>query len=524
MWYFYTMLLTDAEQKRVQDTLFEMKQKASEDPVYFIDTFCYTFNPKQEPFHLRFKLFLFQKRLVRDLVYAIRNGEDVFIDKTREMGVSYTILATLIWFWLFEPASNFLIGSRKEDYVDNRRGGTTGNKEESLFGKIDYMLSRLPTFMYPKGFDKNRHFNYMSLVNPELGNAISGESSNPNFSRGGRQRAIFLDEFAFWEEGNSVWGATADTTNCRIVATTPGSKPSKAKRLRFGKDGEKIKVITLNYQLDPRKTKKWLDEQRDRRSSEDFNREIMVNWETSITGRVYPEIESAAYGDFPFLMNQQLYCSWDFGLDGTSLTFWQQNPANSKWRVVDYYEKSDQPIQFFFPLFGKPMDSKFQYTDDDLKAIHLISQYPKAIHFGDPDVKKRSFVAQTSTRQELASAGIYVQSQTKNDFAYRREITKVQLAKGIEINASDRTDNFFEAIKQARYPQREESSQATTPIDKPIHDWTSHPRTSMEYFFINIELYSNADTDRPSWADKASDLARGAMRAVTGRSAIMKRR
>jgi len=127
------MLVSKNEEKKILETLLEMKKKASEDPVYFIDTFCWTFNPKQEPFHLQFKLFPFQKRLVRDIVQAIRTGEDIFIDKTREMGVTYTVMSVLLWFWLFEPASNFLIGSRKEDYVDNRRGGTTGNKEESLF-------------------------------------------------------------------------------------------------------------------------------------------------------------------------------------------------------------------------------------------------------------------------------------------------------------------------------------------------------------------------------------------------------
>lgn len=493
-------VLSEAEQKRVLETLEEMKKQASEDPVYFIDTFCYTFNPKVTPSHLRFKLFLFQKRLVRDLVSAIRNGEDIFIDKTREMGVTYTILATLVWFWLYEPASNFLVGSRKEDYVDNRRGGTTGNKEESLFGKIDYMISRLPSYILPKEFNKDRHFTFMSLVNPENGNAISGESSNPNFSRGGRQRAIFLDEFAFWDNGQSVWGATADTTNCRIVATTPGDKPSKAKRLRFGKDGEKIKIITLDYSLDPRKNKKWLEEQRERRSTEDFNREIMINWETSITGRVYPELESAAYGNFPFIVNQQLYCSWDFGLDGTAITFWQQNPANGKLRVIDAYENNNQVIQFYFPLFGKVIDSKFQYSDDDLKAINFIAQYPKAIHFGDPDVRKRSFVAETSTRIELEKAGIYVQSITKNEFPFRREKTKVYLQKGIEVNANPRTDFFFEAVKSARYPQREETSQATAPIVLPIHDWTSHYRTSMEYFFINFDSFQEMKLTEPDWA------------------------
>lgn len=495
-------LLSEAESKRVQETLLEMKKKASEDPVYFIDTFCYIFNPKQDPFNLRFRMFPFQKRLVRDIIWAIRNGEDIFIDKTREMGVTYTILCTLLWMWLFEPASNFLIGSRKEDYVDNRRGGTTGNKEESLFGKLDYVISRLPKFILPEGFNADRHFNYMSLVNPQNGNAISGESSNPNFSRGGRQRAVFLDEFAFWEDGNAVWGATADTTNCRIIATTPGIKPSKAKRLRFGKDGEKIKVITLTYNEDPRKNKKWLEEQKERRSTEDFAREIMVNWETSITGRVYPEIESAAYGDFPFILNQQLYCSWDFGLDGVGFAFFQQNPANGKFRLLDSYENQDKPIQWFFPFFGKPLDSKFQYTDDDLKAITEISQYPQAIHFGDPDVAKRSLLTGTSTRQELEKVKVYVQSITKNDFYIRREKTKVYLQKGLEVRQSARNEYFMEAIKSARYPQRQEDSQATTPIALPIHDWTSTHRTVLEYFFVNIDVYQDMGQEEPEWAKK----------------------
>ena len=63
LWYSDNMtnvLLPDGEMKRVQETLKEMAKKGSEDPIYFIDTFLYTFNPKVEPFHLRFKLFPFQ--------------------------------------------------------------------------------------------------------------------------------------------------------------------------------------------------------------------------------------------------------------------------------------------------------------------------------------------------------------------------------------------------------------------------------------------------------------------------------
>lgn len=489
--------------KKLESTFLEMKKRAQEDPVMFFDTFLYTFDPKHEPFHLRFKTFPFQKRLIRDIIQAIYDGEDLFIEKTREMGVTYTTLGVLIWLWLWQPAFNALVGSRKEDYVDNRRGGLTGNKEESLFGKLDYMISRLPTFILPEGYNADKHFTYMSLANPENGNVISGESSNPNFSRGSRRTVVLLDEFAFWDNDGAVWGATADTTNCRIILTTPGIKPSKAKRLRFNKDGEKIKLITLPYSLDPRKDKKWLEEQRSRRSTEDFNREIMINWELSITGRVYPEIENAAFGDFPLLINSPSYYSWDFGLDGVSIGFWQRNMTNGRWRLVDSYHNEDKPIQFYLPLFKQPIDSKFTYTDDDLKAIDAFSNYPPGIHFGDPDVKKRSLLTGTSTRQELEKAKIYVQCIDKNDFYIRREKTKVALQNGIEVNQTSRNDYFLEAVKSARYPERQETSQATTPIALPIHDWTSHPRTMMEYFWVNIDAFDFEPKPEPDWATKA---------------------
>lgn len=509
--------MTPKQLKEVQDTFLEMKEKAKGDPVYFVDTFLYTFDPKHTPFHLRFITFPFQKRLIRDIIKAIKEGDDLFIEKTREMGATYTVLACIIWLWLWEPGFNALIGSRKEDYVDNRRGGETGNKEESLFGKIDYMVSRLPSFILPEGYNPDKHSNYMSLVNPANGNVISGESSNPNFSRGSRRTVILLDEFAFWENDGAVWGATADTTNCRIVLTTPGIKPSKAKRLRFGKDGERIKIITLPYNLDPRKDKAWLDDQRKRRSTEDFNREIMINWELSITGRVYPEIENAAYGDYPYMLNSPAYFSWDFGLDGVSISFWQKNLKNGKWRLVDSYTNDDKVIQFYLPFFGAPIDSKFTYTDDDLKAIEQFKLYPKGTHFGDPDVNKRSLQTGVSTRTVLSELKIYVQSIPKNDFYIRRERTKVELQKGIEINSNARNEYFLEAIKSSRYPQRQEDSQSTTPVALPIHDWTSHPRTSMEYFFVNIDAFTPSQEEEPSWAHKTRSW-------LTSRSSIKQRR
>jgi len=810
----------------------------SDNPVELTNRFLYTFDPKREPYHLPFRLFDFQEKLVGNIKDAIENGYDLFIEKCREVGASYVTLATLLWFWRFIPGSNFLLGSRKEQFVDNRgvslrKDLEVSNKEESLFGKLQYMLDHLNPLLLPKGFNVKRHFTTMSLKNPQNGNVISGESSNPNFSRGARYKAILLDEFAFWENdclrkdtevltglgwklvkdctkkdlvysmdidtgkaklmpitklhkvyaeklyefknkaidisctanhkllikkryfpkntrkfknknkdkgkyqqsngkmyfrradevytqkhdfiplvsnyvdgespekiygfkakdfleflgwyisegwgrnkprnrrisisqtksknrqkiedllkrmnlpivynshaynlskgylpekmfdelislgkahqkhiprkylnlskdllktlfnslisgdgciterknrtnkmmyattskqladdfqeltqkvglkasisqqsydngkwrklyrlnigfkqhsqvacldkkivpyndftycvttpyhslyvrrngraswcGNtSAWGATADTTACRIVLTTPGSRPSKAKRLRFGKDNEKIKVVTLTYNLDPRKTKKWLAREKNRRSAEDFAREIMINWETSVAGRVYNEIEQAEVGSFPYDWHWPLYVVWDFGLDGTALQWWQTNMVNGKPRLVEAFENKDKPIEWFLPFFPKQdIDSNFSYSDDELELIRKVKEFKIAIHYGDPDVSKRSLITGTSTRQTLQDKGIYVQTNTEsNDFVSRREKTKVLLQQGIEVNQTRGTDYFMDCVKEARYPQRQETSQVTTPVNLPIHDWTSHNRTALEYFAVNYE-------------------------------------
>lgn len=461
------------------------------DPVVYISRFLKTFDPRKPQPHLPFRLFDFQKDLVANLKLAIEQGEDIFIDKSRDMGASYTTLATFLWFWRFVPGSNFLLGSRKEDFVDNRSftGQTLSNSESSLFGKLDYMLKHTPSFMLPKGFDHKKHNGFMKLTNPENGNTITGESSNPDFSRAGRYKAILLDEFAFWENDSQAWGATADSTPCRIVLTTPGTRPSKAKRLRFGKDGEKIKVVEIDFTKDPRKDNVWEAAQRARRSTEDFAREIQRNWETSIKGRVYDEIANAEKGNFAYNPDWPLYVAWDFGLDGTAIQWWQKNLINGKKRLIESYSKKDKPIQFFFPFFGEPIDSLYDYTNDEVKLIAKTKAFNKAVHYGDPDVGKRAYASKetVSARKELQKVGIYVQTKPEsNQFHVRRNATKVLLQKGPEINDTPNNDYWMESMMNARYPERQENSQSTAEIVKPVHDWTSHHRTATEYFAINF--------------------------------------
>src|SRR5437870_1407136 len=102
--------LTEADIKKAK--LLKLDYQCSQDPVLFFNTMLWTFDPKRRPFHWPFKLFDFQEeRIVNELVRAIEQGYDIFFDKTREMGVSYTVLGVLLWYWKYRDASNFLVGS-----------------------------------------------------------------------------------------------------------------------------------------------------------------------------------------------------------------------------------------------------------------------------------------------------------------------------------------------------------------------------------------------------------------------------
>lgn len=179
--------------------------------VYFCDTMCYTYDPKTHPKQPNrpFILFGYQEEGARKILKAI-GVHDLLIEKSRQMGVSWLLMAIFVWLWLFRPAQSFLLGSRKEDLVDKP------GDSASLFWKLDYIIDRLPKWMRP-GFDRtSKHY-----FNKENSSTIDGESTNDNFGRGSTKTAIDLDEFQAAENGHKLQDATQAATNCRLFVGTP---------------------------------------------------------------------------------------------------------------------------------------------------------------------------------------------------------------------------------------------------------------------------------------------------------------
>lgn len=225
----------------------KMKELFHRDILFAFNAFFYTYDPRKTPqHHIPFMTWPYEDDLILRLSKQIKGGVDVLLEKSRDMGCTWCVLLTFLYFWLDPNGGyDFLCGSRIEDYVDK------SGDPRTHFWRLRYTLYRLPKWLRPKGFSRLKHDNHMRLINPETGAAITGESNNPNFSTQGRYKGILFDEFAKWEATDEqAWTAAGDATPCRIALSTPFGAGGQYYNLAH--DGKTPK-ITLHWSLHPEK-------------------------------------------------------------------------------------------------------------------------------------------------------------------------------------------------------------------------------------------------------------------------------
>ncbi len=100
----------------------KVKELFHRDIIFAFNAFFYTLDVRRRPKHHQpFCTYPYQDNVLLQLVNHIDQGEDLPIEKSRDMGASWMIIMVFIWFWLKpEGGTDFLLGSRIEDYVDKR--------------------------------------------------------------------------------------------------------------------------------------------------------------------------------------------------------------------------------------------------------------------------------------------------------------------------------------------------------------------------------------------------------------------
>lgn len=451
-------------------------QLCKDDPVFFVEHFGWTYDPRKEraPGHLPFILFEYQKETIRWIVRHIESGEDALIDKSRDMGATWLVIWVFYWYWLFSDTFSGLMGSYKEDLVDNRT-------LDSLFGKLDYCVNNTPQWLLPARFSMKKHRQQMKLTNPVSSNLISGDTMNPDFARGARKTASFLDEGASWQYFREAWTAAADTTPCRITASTPKGKNAFWKLIENG-----IDRLTLHWSKHPIKDQKWYDFEKSRRTAEEVAQELDISYSASQEGRVYPEWDEVQWGEFPYEEQLPLYVSWDYGKsDDTAIIWWQSK--GDQVRVIDAFSRNKKLIDWFIPLVtgAWPSDPE-EYAAADLEVVRAHKGWKPAAHFGDPSGVQTNQVTNQSVLDVLRSHGISVRFLTDSQDFQKRKTAAKMVMRNLVVNRNERTQELGSAMEAAHYPMVRMGGDQYVRSTKPIHDWSSHFRSSFEYFAVNF--------------------------------------
>jgi hypothetical protein len=194
--------------------------------------------------HWPFVPWPYQVQALRSMWQAVESGEDRLVEKSRDMGVSWMTLAVCAWYWLFTPEFTAKIMSRKEELVDRN------DDPDCLFWKLDYLIARCPDWIRPT-VTRGTHRTHLHLSNPRNGSVIDGESTNTDVGRGGRRKVLLIDEAAHVDTLATIMRATADTTPCRLLVSTPNGM-NEFGRLRdeYQQDD---RVITMHWSAHPEK-------------------------------------------------------------------------------------------------------------------------------------------------------------------------------------------------------------------------------------------------------------------------------
>lgn len=231
-------------------------------PVDWINDWMITVDPRAALKIMPFIMFPRQIDLVNALQQCLADQESALVEKSRDMGASWTVIGFLTWCWLFIPDANLGLGSRKEILVDRLSDRST------LFEKVRMVIRWLPEdIFWPPGFNEKDHMPYMRILNPANGSTIMGEAGR-SIGRGGRYLLYVVDEEAFLEDQEATDSSLGDATRCRVSISTYNQMNDLFHRRRKAglelpaTEPGRLRVFVMDWRDHPAKTPEWYDQRR----------------------------------------------------------------------------------------------------------------------------------------------------------------------------------------------------------------------------------------------------------------------
>lgn len=434
-----------------------VKEKIRRNPIWFFNTFLWTYDPRKDVKTLPFKLYPFQEDYIRKLDAAYTGKSNLLCEKSRDMGFSWLTLGYIVWRCLTTKGFSAGIGSRKALLVDE-----IGNMK-SLMQRVRFMLNMVPPTLRC-GYIESKHSKRGLILIPETESIISGEAGD-DIGRGDRTSMYFIDEFAFIPRSSLVQAAVSQTSDCIVYGSTPNGKGNEFARLRFKTE---IPRVTFHWRDHPDKDMAWYERQKALLDDATLAQEVDISYAKSTTGKVYKWFDADVHAKDPLSYNSKhpLMATFDWGIGDPTACLLVQYYGGILY-VIDAFEEQDKTIERVFGVLQSHLSSY------GLRIADIVAWY------GDPDARNRNPVHGDSIASFLlARYGIRLRFKVPNVISNRIMSVRMLGEKG-RIKVSKKLHHVIECFENYRFPEKEHGEN-----EKPVHDWTSHTMSALEYYCV----------------------------------------
>lgn len=259
--------------------------------LYFVNMFCWTYDPRRDNPHIPFVTFPIQDDVLTWSLWLIKARETGLIEKSRDMGLTWLEEAVSAYMIVFFKGMVDYQMSLREDDVDSKT-------EDSLFGKLRYILRNLPPWMRSGWMEGVKNSgadsgidNKMLIQIPETRSVVRGQLTMGTGGRSGRATRCFNDEFAFVDDAHTVLKAISALAPSHLYGSTPNGMGNVFYTMAHAPN---VRKKTLHWTLHPLKNSEWARKERAKLTYTDeiWAQEQELSYEASTIGRVYPEFRS----------------------------------------------------------------------------------------------------------------------------------------------------------------------------------------------------------------------------------------
>ena len=232
-----------SDKKQLKEAIKREYTKCATDPVYFLGKYGIIQHPVRGK--VNFNLYDFQEKSLESFMQHDYN----IVLKARQLGLSTLTAGYALWMMTFQPDKNILVIATKQETAKN------------LVTKVRVMHANLPGWLKQPCVEDNK----LSL-RYKNGSQIKAVASSEESGRSEALSLLIIDEAAFIDKIDTIWGAaqqTLATGGRALVISTPNGVGNFFHKTWIGaEDGTNdFNFIKLHWSVHPERGQEWRDEQ-----------------------------------------------------------------------------------------------------------------------------------------------------------------------------------------------------------------------------------------------------------------------